>query len=216
MQKLKVLVACEYSGATRDRFLALGHDVWSCDLLPTDTPGPHYQGDVFDIINDGWDLMIAHPPCTYLSSSGLHWNQNPKSPRFGGAQTEEALLFVRRLLGANIPRIALENPAGCIGTRIRKASQFVQPYAYGDDASKNTGLWLKNLPLLAADPRKRCAGRLVEWPRGSGKVVERWANQTDSGQSNLGPSEDRWKVRSVTYPGIAQAFTDSWGALPRI
>lgn len=206
---MRVLVGCEFSGTVRDAFIRAGHDAMSCDLLPTVKPGPHYQGDIFDVIDDGWDLAIFHPPCTYLSSSGLHWNRNPKSIRYGGVQTEDALIFVRRLLDAPIRMIALENPTGCIGTRIRPASQFIQPYDFGDDASKKTGLWLKNLPLLT--PTKRIPGRLVEWPRGSGKLVERWSNQTDSGQNKLGPSEDRWAERSVTYPGIAEAMARSWG-----
>ena len=203
---MKVLIACEYSGAVRDAFQAAGHEATSCDFLPSETIGAHYQGDVFDIIGEGWDLMIAHPPCTYLSSSGLHWNSNPKSERFGGAQTEESLLFVRRLLDADIPRIVLENPVGCIGTRIRKASQAIQPYNFGDDASKNTCLWIKGLPLLRNT--KRVQGRMVEW---KGKMVERWANQTDSGQNKLAPSADRWKDRSRTYPGIADAMASQWG-----
>lgn len=162
---------------------------------------------MFDIIDAGWDLGIFHPTCTFLCVSGLHWNKNPKSPRFGGAQTEEALEFVRRLMAANIPRIAIENPRGCISTRIRPYDQTIQPYQFGDDASKQTDLWLKNLPPLIIDPNMRAPGRMVEWPRGSGKMVERWSNQTDSGQNNLPPSDNRWKIRSKTYPGIAEAFT---------
>lgn len=205
-QPLRVLVACEYSGVVRDAFTARGHDATSCDFLDSESPGKHYKGDVLDIINDGWDLMIAHPPCTYLSSSGLHWNKNPNSKRFGGGNTEEALEFVRRLLDANIPMIALENPSGCIGTRIRPATQYIQPYDFGEDASKNTGLWLKGLPSLVQT--KRVAGRLVA---SKGKIVERWSNQTDSGQNKLGPSADRWKIRSTTYQGIANAMAEQWG-----
>lgn len=207
---MKVLVGCEYSGAVRDAFTALGHDAMSCDLLPTESPGKHYQGDVLDILNDGWDLAIFHPPCTYLSSSGLHWNKNPASVRFGGAQTEEALKFVRKLMASPIRMKAIENPSGCIATRIKPASQFIQPYNFGSDASKTTGLWLEGLPLLVANPAHRVPGRKVEWPAGSGKFKERWANQTDSGQSKLGPSVDRWKLRSDTYPGIAAAMASQW------
>jgi hypothetical protein len=198
---MKVLVACEYSGRVRDAFLALDHDAMSCDLLPTDVAGPHYQGDVRDVLNDGWDLMIAHPPCTYLASSGLHWNT--KRPE-RAQQTEQALEFVRLLLDAPIPRIALENPIGCISTRIRKPEQVIQPYWFGDDASKSTCLWLKNLPPLR--PTNFIEGRIVDGKR-------RWANQTDSGQNRLGPSEDRWKKRSETYLGIAQAMAEQWGNL---
>jgi hypothetical protein len=200
---MKVLIACEYSGAVRDAFLAKGHQATSCDLLPTDRPGPHYQGDVRDILNDGWDLMVAHPPCTYLCSSGLHWNK-----RVPGRQelTEESLDFVRLLLDAPIERIALENPIGCISTRIRKYDQVIQPWQFGHDASKSTCLWLKNLPPLT--PTRIIEPRIV-----NGKP--RWANQTDSGQNRLGPSEDRWKIRSETYQGIAEAMADQWGSLDK-
>lgn len=196
---MRVLVACEYSGAVRDAFRARGHDAMSCDLLPTDVDGPHYQGDVFDIIGDGWDLMVAHPPCTYLSSSGLHWNGRVDGR---AEKTEAALAFVRALLDAPIPRIALENPIGCIGTRIRKADQTIHPHQFGDDASKATCLWLKGLPLLT--PTAHIPGRVV-----NGR--QRWANQTDSGQNKLAPSADRWKLRSATFPGIAAAMADQWG-----
>lgn len=208
-----VLVGCEFSGVVRDMFGARGHIAVSCDLLPSDTPGWHYQGDILDLLDLGWDLAIFHPPCTYLSVSGMHWNKNPKSVRFGGLQTEEALVFVRTLLDAPIKRIALENPVGVISTRIRPASQYVQPYDFGDDASKRTGLWLKNLPLLKPLRGQCFNGRKVEWPKGSGKIVERWSNQTDSGQNRLGPSEDRWAERSVTYAGIAEAMGRIWGRL---
>ena len=195
---MRVLVACEYSGTVRDAFRARGHDAMSCDLLPTDAPGPHYQGDVCDILGDGWDLMIAHPPCTYLCSSGLHWNKRVP----GRAQmTEDALDFVRLLLDAPILRIALENPIGCIGTRIRKADQTIQPWQFGHDASKATCLWLKNLPLLTPTA-------IVEPRIANGK--KRWANQTDSGQNRLPPSDDRWKIRSETYVGIAEAMANQW------
>jgi hypothetical protein len=198
---MRVLVACEYSGTVRDAFRAAGHYALSCDLLPTDVDGPHYQGDVRDIINDGWDIMIAHPPCTYLCSSGLHWNKRVEGR---AAKTEEALEFVQFLLDAPIPRIALENPIGCIGTRIRKADQTIQPWQFGHDASKSTCLWLKGLPVLV--PTEIIEPRIVD-----GK--KRWANQTDSGQNRLPPSEDRWKIRSETYAGIAKAMANQWGDL---
>lgn len=195
---MRVLVACEYSGTVREAFRAKGHDAWSCDLLPTDQPGQHIQGDVLAVLGAGWDMMICHPPCTYLASSGLHWNH--KRPE-RAAQTEAALEFVRALLAAPVPLIALENPIGCIGTRIRKYDQIVQPWQHGDDASKATCLWLKGLPLLA--PTNVLPG---------GKQARR-ANQTASGQNRLGPSADRWKLRSTTYPGIAAAMADQWGRL---
>lgn len=197
---MRVLVACEFSGTVRDAFLRAGHYALSCDLLPceSETSGDHYQGDVLDILDHGWDLMIAHPPCTYLCSSGLHWNKR----RPGRAEeTEKALEFVRRLLDAPIPRIALENPVGCISTRIRPYDQAIQPYQFGHDASKKTCLWLKNLPPLR--PTKMVEPRMV-----NGKP--RWANQTDSGQNKLPPSADRWAIRSETYQGIAQAMAEQW------
>lgn len=192
---MKILVACEYSGVVRDAFTALGHEATSCDLLPTETEGKHYQGDVRDILLDGWDLMIAHPPCTYLASSGLHWNK--KRPE-RALLTEEALDFIHILLDAPIPRIALENPIGCISSRIRKPDQIIQPWQFGEDASKATCLWLKGLPLLV--PTNVLEG---------GKEARR-ANQTASGQNKLGPSPDRWKERSKTYQGIADAMAAQW------
>lgn len=142
---MRVLVACEFSGIVRDSFAARGHDAWSCDLLPTERPGQHIQGDVLGVLGDGWDLMIAHPPCTYLCSSGLHWNKRVPGR---DARTEDALRFVRELLDAPIPRIALENPTGCISTRIRRPEQKIHPWQFGHDASKGTCLWLRGLPKL--------------------------------------------------------------------
>ena len=195
---MHILIACEYSGTVRDAFIRAGHDAMSCDLLPTDVPGPHYQGDVFDIINNGWDMMIAHPPCTYLSVSGMHWTaRGLRDPQL----TEDALDFVRRLMAAPIPRIAVENPISVISSRIRKPDQIINPWQFGHDASKRTCLWLKNLPLLT--PTDIVEPRIV-----NGK--KRWANQTDSGQNRLPPSEDRWKIRSETYTGIAQAMANQW------
>lgn len=201
MPKLKVLVACEYSGTVRDAFIAAGHDAMSCDLLPTEQPGPHYQGSVIDILDQGWDLMIAHPPCTYLCSSGLHWNKKQPDRE---AKTTAAVEFVRQLLAAPIPMIALENPVGRISTAIRKADQYIQPYQYGADASKKTGLWLIGLPLL--EPTEYVEPRVV-----GGK--SRWANQTDGGWNRLPPSADRWKLRSTTYQGIADAMAAQWGSI---
>jgi hypothetical protein len=176
----------------------------SCDLLPCESQasGDHYQGNVLDILDHDWDLMIAHPPCTYLCSSGLHWN-NKRPGR--AALTLEALDFVRILLASPIPRIALENPIGCISTKIRPYDQTVQPYQYGHDASKTTCLWLKNLPPLR--PTEFVEPRIVNGKR-------RWANQCDNGgQDKLPPSADRWKIRSMTYQGIADAMADQWGNL---
>ena len=204
MSGLKVLVACEYSGRVRDAFIARGHTAMSCDLLPTDVAGPHYQGDVFDIINDGWDLMIAHPPCTYLSVSGMHWTtRGLRDPQL----TEDALEFVQRLMGAPIERIAVENPISVISSRIRKPDQIISPYQFGHDASKKTCLWLKGLPLLT--PTQMVEPRVVITP--SGKPAKRWGNQCDNyGQDKLPPSADRWKLRSATYQGIADAMAAQW------
>ncbi len=194
---MRVLVACEFSGAVRDAFRVLGHDAWSCDLLPAEAPGPHIHGDVLQALGEGWDLMIAHPPCTYLASSGLHWNtRRPER----AALTEEALAFVLALADAPIPRIAVENPIGCLSTRWRKPDQIIQPWQFGHDASKATCLWLKGLPLL--QPTDVLPG---------GRTARR-ANQTASGQNRLGPSPTRWKERSVTYAGIARAMAEQWGA----
>jgi hypothetical protein len=167
----------------------------SCDLLPTDATGPHYQGDVFDVINDGWDLMIAHPPCTYLSVSGMHWTtRGLRDPQL----TEDALAFVQRLMNAPIERIAIENPISIISSRIRKPDQIIQPWWFGHDASKKTCLWLKNLPLL----------KPTDMLPGDAKT--RRGNQTASGQNKLPPSKDRWKIRSETYQGIADAMAAQW------
>lgn len=220
---MNILIACESSGVVRDAFRAKGHNAWSCDLLPSESSchGPHLEGDVRRWLNPGstphggpWDMMIAHPPCTYLNSAGLHWITRGRIESDGRPRIEhqhEALAFVQFLMDAPIARICIENPAGCIGTKIRPADQWIQPNQFGDDASKKTGLWLKGLPPLV--PTLRIPGRMVEYPPGSGKMVERWANQTDSGQNNLGPSPTRWKERSKTYPGIASAMADQWGPL---
>ena len=208
---MRVLVACEYSGRVREAFRKLGHDAWSCDLLPTEDNSPyHYQCDVREILGNGWDLLIAHPDCTYLCSSGLHWNSRGAlvDGRPRKELTEEALDFVRCLMAAPIPRIASENPIGCMGTRIRKAPQIIQPNEYGEDASKATCLWLKGLPPLR--PTRRVPGRIVTR---NGKKVERWGNQTDSGQNKLPPSADRWKERARTYQGWADAMGAQWGKM---
>lgn len=196
MKRMKVLVGCEFSGVVRQAFAARGHDAWSCDLLPCDIGGQHLQCDVLSVLEDGWDLAVFHPPCTFLCSSGLHWNT-----RVPGRQekTEEALEFVRRLLNATIPKIALENPIGCISTKIRKPDQIIQPWMFGHPESKATCLWLKNLPLLKPTD-------VLPLPESG-----RWSNQTPSGQNKLGPSADRWRQRSITYSGIAAAMAAQWG-----
>ena len=198
---MRVLAACEFSGVVRRAFRARGHDAWSCVLLPAEDGGEHYQGDVRDVLGQGWDMLIAHPPCTYLCSSGMHRTvRGLRDPQL----TEDSLAFVRQLLAADVPRICLENPIGVISTRIRKPDQIIQPWQFGHDASKATCLWLKNLPPLR--PTHLIEPRMVH-----GRP--RWGNQTDSGQNRLGPSADRWAKRSITYPGIAEAMAEQWGCL---
>ena len=191
---LNVLVACEFSGIVRTAFRNRGHNAWSCDLEPPeDNSEFHIKDDVLKHLGHNWDLMIAHPPCTYLASSGLHWNI-----RVNGRQqkTDEAIKFVKELLEAPINKIALENPIGCISTRLRKPDQIIQPWQFGEDASKSTCFWLKNLPYL--QPTNIL-------------IRTRYANQTPTGQNKLGPSPTRAKERSRTYPGIAEAIAEQWG-----
>lgn len=198
---MRVLVACEHSGVVREAFRAQGHYALSCDILPATDGSPfHHQGDVKEILGMNWDLMVAHPPCTYLCSSGIHWN-NKRPGR--DLKTEAALEFVRLLLSAPIPRIALENPIGVISTRIRKPNQIIQPYQFGHDRSKATCYWLKGLPLL--EPTKYIPPRETEYG-------PRWANQTDKGGRDTTPkSPMRGHIRSITDVGIAQAMAQQWG-----
>lgn len=181
---MRVLVACEFSGAVRDAFAALGHDAWSCDLLPSETAGKHHQGDVLGILHDGWDLMVAHPPCTHLAVSGARWFHEKRE------EQAEALAFVRALLAAPIPHIALENPVSIIGTAIREPDQIIQPWQYGHGETKATCLWLKNLPPLR--PTRIVEGREARVHR-------------------MPPGPNRWRERSRTFAGIAQAMADQWG-----
>jgi len=203
---MKILVACESSGIVRDAFAAAGNDAWSCDLLAYSGDKPdgnirHIQADVKDVLaGSRWDLLIAHPPCTYLAVSGLHWNNRVPGRQ---AKTQEALDFVRFLMDQPIDKIAIENPVSCISTQIRKPDQTIQPYQFGHDASKRTCLWLKNLQPLTIDPALYVEPRMV-----GGKP--RWANQTDSGQNRLPPSADRWQKRAETYAGIASAMVQAW------
>jgi len=189
---MKVLIACEYSGRVRDAFIAQGHDAISCDLLPTDNPGPHYQGDVRDILNDGFDLMIAHPPCTHLAVSGSrHFYRKQK-------EQKEALDFVRLLMDAPINRWCIENPVSVISSAIRPPDQIIQPWEYGHSEQKTTCFWLKNLPKLK--PTKILL-----------KEKSVWDNQTKSGQNSVPPGPNQWKIRSTTYQGIANAIGSQWG-----
>lgn len=187
----RILVACECSGRVRDEFAAIGWDAWSCDLQPSETPGQHYQGDVRDILGDHWDRLVAHPECTYLTVS----NNGPMTngcDLYTASEAlelrEQAVDFFMLFANSKVPSWGIENPIGIMSTRYRKPDQIVQPYDFGDDASKRTCLWLNNLPRLV--PTRRCPGRMVTDPR-NGKVVERWSNQTDAGQNRLGPSPTR-------------------------
>lgn len=206
---MRILVACEESQTITKELRSRGHMAFSCDLQECSGGHPewHFKRDVFEIINLGWDMMIAHPPCTYLSVSGLHWNKrNPERAQ----KTEDALKFVQKLMDADIPKIAIENPVSCISSRIRKPDQIIQPYQFGDDASKKTCLWLKGLkPLEHTDYIKP---RIVE-----GK--ERWGNQRDDGQNFIldkkgvilgWNNEEIKKARSKTFPGIAKAIAEQW------
>lgn len=191
---LRVLVACEYSGRVRDAFSRMGHFAMSCDLLPSDAPGLHYRGDVADILDQGWDIMIAHPPCTHLAVSGA---KHFAAKQASGAQ-QEALDFVRRLLDAPIPKITLENPVSIISSAIRKPDQIIQPYMFGHMEQKATCLWLKGLPLL--QPTNNVKDGMMQLPKRERERLH-----------YLPPSADRWKLRSTTYQGIADAMAAQWG-----
>lgn len=200
---MRAIVGCEFSGVVRRALRARGVDAWSCDLLPAADGSPHHiQGDVLEHIGGGWDLGIFHPPCTYLCSSGLHWNHR----RPGRAMlTEQAEEFAMALWNAPIPMVALENPIGRLSKTLGDPGQIIQPWQFGADASKATCLWLRGLPPLI--PTEFIAPRVVLH---GAKFVMRWSNQTDSGQNNLPPSEDRWAQRSETYSGIAEAMASQW------
>lgn len=188
---MRVLVAYEFSGIVRENFREIGHNAWSCDLLETEIPGQHYICDIHYLLDNDmdWDLLIAHPPCTALCVSGNRYYS-------GTELRDRALDEIRWLMGLDIPKICIENPVGVISTHIRKPDQYIQPWMFGEDASKKTGLWLKNLPLLHPT-------EIIK--------KERYANQTPSGQNNLSPAEDRWRERSRTYEGIARAMAEQWG-----
>lgn len=199
---MNILVGMESSGIIRDAFAAKGHNAVSCDLLPTERPGNHYQGDVRDIvIKEHWDLFIFHPTCTYVCGSGIHWNKRVEGR---SDKTNQAIEYVKEFwkLANHIPKICMENPIGVLSTQWKRARQVIQPYNFGEDASKATCLWLRRLSRL--NRTQYVEPRIVD-----GK--KRWANQTDSGQNKLTPSEDRWKERSRTYPGIAAAMAQQWG-----
>lgn len=185
---MRVLIACSCSGTTRDYFTALGHDATSCDLKPSATPGPHYQGDVRDLLHANWDLMIAHPPCTHLSVSGARWFPEKRAD----GRQQRALSFVGELLSAPIPRICVENPVSILSTVFRKPDQIIQPWQYGHGETKTTCLWLKGLPDLV--PTNIVPGR-------------------ESRIHKMPPSDDRGALRSMAYDGISRAMAEQWGAL---
>jgi hypothetical protein len=191
---MKILIACEYSGRVRDAFIAQGHDAISCDLLPTERAGPHYQGNVLDILNNGWDMMIAHPPCTDLAVSGAAWFAKKRAD---GSQ-QKSIEFFMALANAPIPRICIENPIGIMSTLWRKPSQIVQPWMFGHPESKATCLWLKGIPLLISTKNVKAEMELL--PRNKQMRMH-----------YLPPSPNRWKIRSETYQGIADAMASRWG-----
>ena len=190
---MRVLIACERSGVVRDAFISRGHDAVSCDLVASEAPGPHVIGDALELARSGmWDMMIAFPPCTHLAVSGARYFAEKRAD----GRQQRGLQFVRDLMAAPIERIAVENPVGIISTQIRKPDQIIQPWQFGEDASKKTCLWLQNIPPLMA----------------TGVIVKkRYANQTPSGQNKLGPSATRAMERSRTYAGIADAMASQWG-----
>jgi hypothetical protein len=204
---LPVAIFFEASGAIRDALIDVGVNAVSVDIRETEKPGPHITGDVFEWLDAGWAGAVMHPTCAYMCGSGLHWNERVPGRCI---MTDYWVHRVRLLMRAPIPRWAIENPRGVIGTRIRPADQMIQPWQFGDDASKETHFWLKGLAPLQIRPEWRCPGRIVRDPN-SRKWVERWSNQTDSGQNKLPPSEDRWAERSETYPGVAREVARQWG-----
>lgn len=238
---MRILIACECSGQVRRAMMAKGHDVLSCDLGPATDGSPyHYQGDVRDLLGQKWDMLIGHPPCTYLTNAAawcfkdreLQTKRLTPGVLYGAerrAAREEAAAFAMLLWSQPIDRIVLENPVGHLSRVLGKASQIIQPHQFGDDASKGTCLWIKGLPLLQALPEgDRCHPRMVckckhvwrpgaDWARstcpacGRADALPRWANQTDSGQNNVTPGAGRGAERSVTYPGIAAAMAAQWG-----
>ena len=191
---MKVLVACEYSGTVRDAFIMRGHDAVSCDILPTDSPGPHYLGDVRAILNEGWDLMIAHPPCTHLAVSGAAWFAEKQKD----GRQQKAIDFFLEIVNADIPKICVENPVCIMSSVYRKPDQIIQPYMFGHAESKKTCLWLKNLSKLVPTNDVKSEWELL--PKNKRERLH-----------YLPPSEDRWKLRSKTFHGIAEAMATQWG-----
>lgn len=198
MPRLRVLVACEFSGIVRDAFAARGHDAWSCDLLPTERPGQHIIGDVLEVLGLGWDLMIAHPPCTYLANSGERWLKN--NPERQQAR-KDAVEFVRALWDSPIARVVIENPVGHLSTAFMKPSQKIQPFFFGDPEYKTTCLWLRGVPPLMFMNQV-----MPDVTVGGGKKPGRISSRIH----RLPPGQDRWRERSRTFPGFAKAMAAQW------
>lgn len=209
---MKVLVACEYSGVVREAFKAQGHDAWSCDILPTEIPGNHIQDDVTKTLLMGWDLVVAHPPCTFLSSSGARWFYHPNDghlptserrphPKYPNRRQdqEEAVKFFMMFANSSMPKVAIENPIGIMSTRYRKPDQIVEPFMFGEEASKKTCLWLKGLPKLVPT---NVVGKGKMQVLSSGKIIPEWYSNASKA--------DRGKIRSKTFQGIANAMAEQW------
>lgn len=207
---MKVLVACEFSGIVRDAFLARGHDAWSCDILPTESPGPHYQCDVIEILGRGWDLMVGHPPCTYLSYAGIgHWNKPGRKEL-----REDAMMFFIRLMDAPIPKICIENPVGYPSNVFRKPDQIIHPYYFGDGYMKRTCLWLKGLPHLVWSDEDDLLFRKTTTKKPEAIYVQKHGKQIGKKRHFIDAmpgGKDRQKARSKFFPGIAKAMAEQWG-----
>jgi hypothetical protein len=218
----KILIACEESQATTKAFRKLGHDAYSCDLLPCSGGHPewHFQSNIFDVINEGWDIMVAHPPCTFLTGSGVQWLSHPEDksmpfeerrphPKYPNRRNDmlDSVEFVKALYNSDIKHIAIENPVGLLSSRWKKPDQIVQPYMFGDEATKTTCLWLKNLPLLAPT---NMVGKGERTVFSSGKSHPKWYADA---LKNAKTKEERQTLRSKTFPGMAEAFAKQWGAI---
>jgi len=218
----RILIACEESQATTKAFRKLGHEAFSCDLLPCSGGHPewHYQCDIFEVINKGWDLMVAHPPCTFLTGSGVQWLSNPEDkalpfeerrphPKYPNRRNDmlDSVEFVKALYEADIKHIAIENPVGLLSSRWRKPDQIVQPYMFGDEATKTTCLWLKDLPLLLPT---NIVGKGERTIFASGKSHPKWYADA---LKNAKTKEERQTLRSKTFEGMAQAFAEQWGGI---
>jgi hypothetical protein len=218
----RILIACEESQATTKAFRKLGHEAFSCDLLPCSGGHPewHFQQDVFEVINQGWDLMVAHPPCTFLTGSGVQWLSHPEDkalpfeerrphPKYPNRRNDmlDSVEFVKALYNADIKQIAIENPVGLLSSRWRKPDQIVQPYMFGDEATKTTCLWLKNLPLLLPT---NIVGKGERTVFASGKSHPKWYADA---LKNAKTKEERQTLRSKTFDGMAQAFAEQWGSI---